>query len=159
MSPSMRWPASRPSTTCRARPSPRPTAGSSAFSGGRTRWRPPPKRGAGGRRDDGGRGNPAGNCLLQVRDHRGVLRLLRGGGVPGGDLLPVPADRSGPGARATTPSRRLVFRGRIVRRGIRGEGQMTGVRLLVGTRKGAFVLTSDGSRQNWDINGPLFAGW
>jgi photosystem II stability/assembly factor-like uncharacterized protein len=39
------------------------------------------------------------------------------------------------------------------------EGEMSGVRLLVGTRKGAFVLTSDGSRDEWDVNGPLFAGW
>jgi photosystem II stability/assembly factor-like uncharacterized protein len=29
----------------------------------------------------------------------------------------------------------------------------------VGTRKGAFVLTSDGKRQNWDVSGPHFAGW
>src|SRR5437879_4444718 len=33
------------------------------------------------------------------------------------------------------------------------------VRLLVGTRKGAFVLTSDGTRKKWDISGPHFAGW
>jgi photosystem II stability/assembly factor-like uncharacterized protein len=36
---------------------------------------------------------------------------------------------------------------------------MSGVRVLVGTRKGAFVLTSDGKRQEWEISGPLFAGW
>ena len=36
---------------------------------------------------------------------------------------------------------------------------MSGVRVLVGTRKGAFVLTSDGKRQDWDISGPHFAGW
>ncbi len=36
---------------------------------------------------------------------------------------------------------------------------MSGVRVLVGTRKGAFVLTSDGKRQNWEISGPHFAGW
>jgi len=36
---------------------------------------------------------------------------------------------------------------------------MSGVRLLVGTRKGAFVLTSDGKRAHWDISGPHFAGW
>jgi len=36
---------------------------------------------------------------------------------------------------------------------------MSGVRVLVGTRKGAFVLTSDGNRRHWDINGPFFAGW
>ena len=36
---------------------------------------------------------------------------------------------------------------------------MSGVRVLVGTRKGAFVLTADGKRQRWDVNGPHFAGW
>ena len=36
---------------------------------------------------------------------------------------------------------------------------MSQVRVLVGTRKGAFVLTSDGHRQNWNISGPHFAGW
>ena len=36
---------------------------------------------------------------------------------------------------------------------------MTGVRVLVGTRKGAFILTSDAKRERWDIGGPQFAGW
>jgi len=36
---------------------------------------------------------------------------------------------------------------------------MSKVRVLVGTRKGAFVLTSDGKRQKWDVAGPHFAGW
>jgi photosystem II stability/assembly factor-like uncharacterized protein len=36
---------------------------------------------------------------------------------------------------------------------------MSGVRVLVGTRKGAFVLTSDAKRQQWDVSGPHFAGW
>lgn len=36
---------------------------------------------------------------------------------------------------------------------------MTGVRVLVGTRKGAFILTSDGTRKSWDVSGPHFAGW
>ncbi len=36
---------------------------------------------------------------------------------------------------------------------------MTGVRVLVGTRKGAFLLTADGKRQQWDVHGPFFAGW
>jgi photosystem II stability/assembly factor-like uncharacterized protein len=36
---------------------------------------------------------------------------------------------------------------------------MSGVRVLVGTRKGAFVLTSDGSRKRWNVTGPLFGGW
>ncbi|HUK33892.1 MAG TPA: hypothetical protein VLV86_08295 [Vicinamibacterales bacterium] len=36
---------------------------------------------------------------------------------------------------------------------------MGGVRVLVGTRKGAFVLSSDGKREKWDVSGPFFAGW
>ncbi|MBX3427019.1 MAG: exo-alpha-sialidase [Pirellulales bacterium] len=36
---------------------------------------------------------------------------------------------------------------------------MAGVRLLVGTRKGAFVLTSDGARRQWSVAGPHFGGW
>ncbi len=36
---------------------------------------------------------------------------------------------------------------------------MSGVRVLVGTRKGAFVLTSDGKRETWGISGPHFGGW
>ncbi len=36
---------------------------------------------------------------------------------------------------------------------------MSNVRVLVGTRKGAFILTSDGKRQKWDVSGPHFAGW
>lgn len=36
---------------------------------------------------------------------------------------------------------------------------MASVRVLVGTRKGAFILTSDGARKNWKIDGPHFTGW
>ena len=36
---------------------------------------------------------------------------------------------------------------------------MSGVRVLVGTRKGAFVLTADGKREGWEVNGPHFGGW
>jgi len=36
---------------------------------------------------------------------------------------------------------------------------MSEVRVLVGTRKGAFVLASDGKRDKWDVSGPHFAGW
>ncbi|HEV8382567.1 MAG TPA: exo-alpha-sialidase [Gemmatimonadales bacterium] len=36
---------------------------------------------------------------------------------------------------------------------------MTAVRVLVGTRKGAFVLAADGKRTTWDVRGPFFAGW
>ncbi|MEO8256015.1 MAG: exo-alpha-sialidase [Acidobacteriota bacterium] len=36
---------------------------------------------------------------------------------------------------------------------------MSGVRVLVGTRKGAFVMTADGKRDRWEITGPHFGGW
>ena len=36
---------------------------------------------------------------------------------------------------------------------------MSGVRVLVGTRKGAFILTADGRRDRWEVSGPHFAGW
>ncbi len=36
---------------------------------------------------------------------------------------------------------------------------MAGVRLLVGTRKGAFILSADGQRKRWRVAGPHFAGW
>ena len=35
---------------------------------------------------------------------------------------------------------------------------MSSVRVLVGTRKGAFVLTSDAGRKRWEVEGPHFAG-
>jgi photosystem II stability/assembly factor-like uncharacterized protein len=44
-------------------------------------------------------------------------------------------------------------------RNLRKERAMSGVRVLVGTRKGAFVLTSDGSRDRWEVCGPHFPGW
>jgi photosystem II stability/assembly factor-like uncharacterized protein len=36
---------------------------------------------------------------------------------------------------------------------------MSSVRVLVGTRKGAFILTSDGKRARWEVSGPHFGGW
>jgi len=36
---------------------------------------------------------------------------------------------------------------------------MGGVRLLVGTHKGAFILTADGKRDKWKVSGPHFSGW
>src|SRR4051794_18340644 len=55
----------------------------------------------------------------------------------------------GRGARQRAP--------RDFRRG--QEVMMSGVRVLVGTRKGAFILTSDGKRDRWEVSGPHFAGW
>jgi hypothetical protein len=39
------------------------------------------------------------------------------------------------------------------------EGDMTRIRVLVGTAKGAFVLTADGRRSDWKVEGPFFGGW
>lgn len=36
---------------------------------------------------------------------------------------------------------------------------MSRIRVLAGTRKGAFILTSDGTRKEWTIEGPHFGGW
>ena len=36
---------------------------------------------------------------------------------------------------------------------------MSGVRVLVGTRKGAFILHADGGRDKWEVRGPFFGGW
>ena len=36
---------------------------------------------------------------------------------------------------------------------------MSSVRVLVGTKKGAFILTADASREHWEVSGPHFAGW
>lgn len=36
---------------------------------------------------------------------------------------------------------------------------MSRIRILVGTRKGAFILTSDAKRTRWEVNGPHFGGW
>src|SRR5258706_10646876 len=56
--------------------------------------------------------------------------------------------------RITVQPRRSVVASRYG-----GKQGMSGVRVLVGTRKGAFILTSDGKRERWDVSGPQFAGW
>lgn len=54
-----------------------------------------------------------------------------------------------------------VCAGLIFAYGLRYQWTMIAnrVRVLVGTKKGAFILTADGSRRRWRIQGPLFAGW
>jgi hypothetical protein len=61
---------------------------------------------------------------------------------------------------------RLAARASVAEDTVRATGSlhaegagMSRVRVLVGTRKGAFVLTSDGKREQWEVNGPLFGGW
>ena len=39
------------------------------------------------------------------------------------------------------------------------EQRMSGVRVLVGTRKGAFIITSDERRETWEVSEQQFAGW
>jgi hypothetical protein len=39
------------------------------------------------------------------------------------------------------------------------ERNMSSIRVLVGTKKGAFILTADGTRKRWKVSGPHFAGW
>src|SRR5690606_2014192 len=36
---------------------------------------------------------------------------------------------------------------------------MSKVRILAGTRKGAFILESDAARDKWEVRGPFFGGW
>jgi photosystem II stability/assembly factor-like uncharacterized protein len=36
---------------------------------------------------------------------------------------------------------------------------MSKVRVLAGTKKGAFILSADGKREKWEVSGPHFAGW
>ena len=36
---------------------------------------------------------------------------------------------------------------------------MSGVRVLVGTKKGGFMLTSDDKRKQWEVSEPYFGGW
>ena len=55
---------------------------------------------------------------------------------------------------AQTKSRRLKRPARPVK-----QRRSSRVRVLVGTRKGAFILSADGARKQWDISGPHFAGW
>src|SRR4026208_1985135 len=55
---------------------------------------------------------------------------------------------------------RLMLKGiEICDHVIKRNEKMSNVRVLVGTRKGAFILTSDGKRENWDVSGPSFGGW
>src|SRR5260370_611365 len=65
-------------------------------------------------------------------------------------------DRSGPNARR----RQRVVRSPVVIYGLfLREEAMSRVRVLVGTRKGAFVLNADGKREQWEVSGPHFGGW
>src|SRR3989454_915956 len=110
------------------------------------------------------RGGPRPERLLQGRARRGLPHVfqLRARTRPVGRRVQLP--RPGPeGPRRRRPG---LHDGvgpppRSVRRrsGLGKEAGMSGGRLLVGTRKGAFVMTSDGTRERWDVTGPHFGGW
>jgi photosystem II stability/assembly factor-like uncharacterized protein len=63
---------------------------------------------------------------------------------PEGADAPRPDEEADHGERATAA---------------RAGGPMSGVRVLVGTRKGAFILSSDEARKRWKVDGPHFGGW
>src|SRR6266403_5253408 len=42
---------------------------------------------------------------------------------------------------------------------LKEQKHMSKVRVLVGTKKGAFILSADGKREKWEVSGPHFAGW
>src|SRR5258706_1785143 len=62
---------------------------------------------------------------------------------------------AGPAARANLAGRWMAGHPDPIPK----EPCMSGVRVLVGTRKGAFILSSDAKRKKWDVAGPHFAGW
>ena len=80
--------------------------------------------------------------------------------VAGGSEIPFRCCRDLPTLRTGVVSGSLQLIREDVRQS-KGEGKkrMSKVRVLVGTRKGAFILTSDGKREKWDVSGPHFAGW
>src|SRR5262249_32536298 len=125
--------------------------------------------------DGGDRSGPRRQKFRDRRSVRGDARANR-------RLLPDPCQGSRPGDRHRCSGSRSAHRndrgpagqgsrgpapGIALRRakkvytktGSRKEEVMSGVRVLVGTRKGAFILTSDAKRERWDISGPHFAGW
>jgi photosystem II stability/assembly factor-like uncharacterized protein len=57
--------------------------------------------------------------------------------------------RTGGGSSVVTPATKAVV----------APATNPAVRILVGTRKGAFVLTSDEARKDWNVSGPHFPGW
>jgi hypothetical protein len=61
---------------------------------------------------------------------------------------------AGSGVIMRTPGKRVPSSA-----GSDGSKGVSGVRVLAGTRKCAFVLTSDGTRKQWEVSGPHFAGW
>jgi photosystem II stability/assembly factor-like uncharacterized protein len=72
--------------------------------------------------------------------------------------------RTGPGRNFDFEARQQNRKINVLTTGARSShhwtnNTMSSVRLLIGTKKGAFILTADGKREQWEVNGPHFAGW
>src|SRR5689334_5872214 len=84
----------------------------------------------------------------------------RGPGSTGDvDSFPRCRSHSGPNDRIVDGDITEGDDGAAAQRAAGKERCMSSVRVLVGTRKGAFILTSDGRRERWDVSGPHFGGW
>jgi photosystem II stability/assembly factor-like uncharacterized protein len=57
------------------------------------------------------------------------------------------------------PTRKLRAKTPAKPKRVATKSKSGGVRVLVGTRKGAFILTSNAKREKWNVSGPHFAGW
>ena len=93
---------------------------------------------------------------------QGILALHEHGQDGGQGLRAGPGQSQHRGAsrdKEAQPRRAMMHRPGSIFQNTRKEETMSGVRVLVGTRKGAFVLTSDGKREQWDVSGPHFGGW
>jgi photosystem II stability/assembly factor-like uncharacterized protein len=88
----------------------------------------------------------------------GIFNPNRWPGPPGKKSRSALTETSAP-AQPCGDESGNVDGGRLDRAGVIPRRRMSGVRILVGTRKGAFILTSDGARRRWDVSGPHFGGW
>jgi photosystem II stability/assembly factor-like uncharacterized protein len=88
------------------------------------------------------------------------LVVARGPGSTGDvDSFPRCRSHSGPNDHIVDGDITEGDDGAAAQRAAGKERCMSSVRVLVGTRKGAFILTSDGRRERWDVSGPHFGGW
>src|SRR6185503_4683500 len=104
-------------------------------------------------------GDQHGGVRVQAgrRSHRRDVEHVRSQQLHEPGRLPVRRHGQGPRERVREGSGRHEGGGGSLSE--EGVKRMSGVRVLVGTRKGAFILTADGKREKWDVSGPHFAGW
>src|SRR5678815_1892414 len=100
--------------------------------------------------------SPLRDCMVPDR----WLVVARGPGSTGDvDSFPRCRSHSGPNDHIVDGDITEGDDGAAAQRAAGKERCMSSVRVLVGTRKGAFILTSDGRRERWDVSGPHFGGW